>query len=186
VLLVLLLQSLLFAAAASRFAGEGTEELLGVESFEMLRGSLLRPETGEVGVSEQILELPRVHHFGTQHVAATAVAFEILTTVDALVVADRDTPVVMAVAVDDLGGREVVAHDALLPLADVADDGIVHVELVVRPVVGHRGLLLRTLFDGEQELDLPVGPLLLLDQSLAFARETLADGSRRTPFSALP
>ena len=163
------------AAMADRFAGEGTEELLGVEVSEMLRGPILRPEAGEVGMSEQVLELPRVHHFGPRYAVAAAMAFEVLARVDALVVADRDTSVVVAVAVDDLGGREVVAHDALLPHADVADDGIVHVEPVVRPVVGHRGLLLRALLESEQELDFLVGCPLLLDQSLAFARETIAN-----------
>ncbi len=94
---------------------------------------------------------------------------------DALVVTDRDTSVVMTIPVDDLGGRELIGDDSLLPLPDVAHDGIVLVEPVVRTAVGHCRLHLCTLFERQQQLDLLISLPLLLDETRAIAFESVPD-----------
>ena len=152
-----------------------SEKLLGIEVFEVLRCAFLCPETGEIGVSEQILELPDMHDLRTRHAVATAVTFEIITVVNALVIADRDASVMMTIPVDDFGSSELIGDDSLLPLPDIAHDGIILVEPIVRTVVGHRRLLLSVFFECQQQLDLFISLPLLLDETRAIAFESVPD-----------
>ena len=154
----------------------GGEEVVPRPALEVLADALRRaPEAGEVGVREQVLVLPLVHHLGAAHAVPAALAVEVLAVVDALVVADRDAAVVVAVAVDDAGRGEVVGHDALAPPADVADERVGDVEPVVRTLVGQGGLLLGLLLELDEQLDLPVDEGLPLDERVTLLLESLAD-----------
>lgn len=169
---------------AGGLLGHGREELVPRPALEVVADAVgRRPEAGEVGVGEQVLVLPLVHHLGTAHAVSATLTVEVLAVVDALVIADRDATVVVTVAVDDPRGGEALGHDALLPASDEADERIADVEPLARAVVGQGGLLFRLLLELEERLDLAIDDGLLLDEldpplleTLADAREVLVGG----------
>jgi len=96
-----------------------------------------------------------------------------------IVETNRDTAVVMAVAIDDHAGLERGVANPFVPVANVGNDRVVQIEPVVGTIVRQCGLSVGPLLESQKDPDLAISHLLALEYSRLLRDEPIDDVLRK-------